>query len=125
MAYRDTFDLDYTQIPLVFESMFGTDDVFIGLNYNEDGGFFTVDLSDANYDPIILGEKLVYGKRLWRQSVDPRVPMIDLVPLDESGKETAITKDNFGTTVLLYVDTLINADGTEPDVDDDTDETEG
>lgn len=110
MSYRPKFELDYTQIPLVFESMFGTTDVYIGLNYNATGDFFTADLYDASYLPIILGEKLVYGKRLWRQSVDPRVPLIDLVPLDESGRETVITKDNFGVTVFLYQDTLVQGD---------------
>lgn len=110
MSLRPKFELDYDQVPFVFESMFGTQDVFIGINYNELGDFYTVDLYDANFDPVIMGEKLVYGKRLWRRSVDPAVPLIDLVPLDESGKETTVTKTNFGTTVFLFQDTLIEDD---------------
>lgn len=110
MAIRAKFDFDYNDIPLVFETAFGNADVFIGLNYNDVGEFFTVDLFDAQYNPIILGEKLVYGKRLWRRSVDPRVPMVDLIPMDESGKETKITAINFGVTVFLYVDAEIPPD---------------
>lgn len=104
MAIRAKFDIDYDTMPIVFETAFGTDDVFIGLNYNEIGDFYTADLYDGNFSPIILGEKLVYGKRLWRQSSDPRVPVVDLVPLDESGRENKVSLSNFGKTVFLYLD---------------------
>lgn len=107
MAVRGKFELDYDSVPLIFETMFGNQDVYIGLNYNVLGDFFTVDLYDATFKPVIMGEKIVYGKRLWRQSVSPKIPMIDLVALDESGKETNITKENFGKTVFLYQDTVI------------------
>lgn len=107
MAIRGKFELDYDNLPLVFEGKFGASDVYIGLNYNEVGKFYTVDLYDAQYNPIILGEKLVYGKRLWRRSVDPRVPLVDLIPLDESGQTKEITPATFGKTVFLYQDTYI------------------
>lgn len=108
MAIRSKYEIDYDNMPMVFETTFGNMDVFIGLNYNELGDFFTIDLLDSSYDPIIMGEQLVYGKRAWRQSSDPRVPMTDLVPLDESGKESKITRDNFGKTVFLYLDAPIS-----------------
>lgn len=104
MSIRAKFDIDYDTMPMVFETAFGADDVFIGLNYNELGDFYTADLYDGSYQPIILGEKLVYGKRLWRQSSDPRVPIVDLMPLDESGKESTVSASNFGKTVFLYLD---------------------
>lgn len=108
MAIRAKYDIDYSSMPMVFETTFGNMDVYIGLNYNELGDFFTIDLMDSSYDPIIMGEQLVYGKRAWRQSSDPRVPIIDLVPLDESGRENKITRVNFGSTVFLYLDSPVS-----------------
>ncbi|KRO15905.1 phage baseplate plug family protein [Lacticaseibacillus saniviri] len=110
MSVRGRFELDYDQLPIIFEAQFGNQNVYIGLNYNESGQFFTADLYDSDFQPVVMGERLVYGKRLWRRLVDPEVPKIDLVPLDEANKETAITKDNFGKTVFLYQDTLILSD---------------
>ncbi|KRK40792.1 phage baseplate plug family protein [Loigolactobacillus bifermentans] len=107
MAIRSKFELDY-DAPFVFETTFGNDDVYIGINYNEIGDFYTIDLYDAEFQPIIMGEKLVYGKRVWRRSVDPRVPAVDLIPMDESGKESTVAKANFGITVFLYIDTLVD-----------------
>lgn len=104
MSKRAKFELDYDQVPFVFETQFGDQNVYIGLNYNEIGEFYTVDLYDTEYNHIIMGERLIYGKRLWRRSVDPRVPAVDLIALDESGKENTVTPVNFGITVFLYLD---------------------
>lgn len=108
MALRGKYEFDYSKVPFIFDAMFGNQNVSIGLNYNETGDFFTVDLYDSEFNPVIMGEKLVYGKRLWRQSVNPLVPCVDLMPLDESGQTNQITKDNFGHTVFLYQDTVLD-----------------
>ena len=121
MSSRGKFDLDYSDCPFEFEAAFGTDDVYVGINYNEIGDFYTVDLYDVQHNPIVLGEKLVYGKRLWRRLVDPRIPLVDLIPLDESGKESTVTKANFGVTVFLYEDS-VGDDVPEDDSEGDDDE---
>jgi hypothetical protein len=117
MGQRDKFELDYEDIPFVFETAFGNQNIYIGINYNEVGNFYTVDLFDSDYQPVIMGEQLVYGKCLWRHSIDSRVPAVDLIPLDESGKDTEITPETFGKTIFLYLDG--------PDEESEEDDTDG
>ena len=111
MAYRSKFDIDVNSIPQVFSTSFGNNAVSIGINYNETGDFYTADLFDVQNKPIITGEKLIYGKRLWRNYADDRIPSIDLIPLDESGKSNICNKETFGKTVFLFVDTVVNDHG--------------
>ncbi|WP_155286039.1 phage baseplate plug family protein [Lacticaseibacillus zhaodongensis] len=122
MSSRGKFDLDFSECPFEFEATFGTDSFYIGINYNELGDFYTADLYDVSHNPMLLGEKLVYGKCLWRRMVDERFPMVDILPLDESGQTHEVTKATLGTTVFLYQD---SADGDEPDTGgDDSDSPE-
>ncbi|MBB1078971.1 hypothetical protein H5S09_04235 [Limosilactobacillus sp. STM2_1] len=111
MSYRSKFDIDVSNIPQVFSTSFGNTAVNIGINYNKTGDFYTVDLFDIQNKPIITGEKLIYGKRLWRNSVDERIPAVDLVPLDESGKSNICNKETFGKTVFLFIDTVVEDNG--------------
>ena len=111
MSYRSKFDIDLTNIPQVFSTTFGNLTVSLGINYNALGDFYTVDLYDNQGDQVIMGEKLVYGKRLWSNYVDPRIPSIDLIPLDESGVSKICSKETFGKTVFLYIDTMVEDNG--------------
>ena len=111
MSYRSKFDIDLTNIPQVFSTTFGNLTVSLGINYNALGDFYTVDLYDNQGNAVIMGEKLIYGKRLWRNYVDPRIPSIDLVPLDESGVTKICNKQTFGKTVFLCVDTVVEESG--------------
>lgn len=111
MAYRSKFDIDTDKMPQIFSTSFGNMDVSIGINYNETGDFYTADLYDIKGDPIVMGDKLVYGKRLWRNYVDSRIPSVDLVPLDESGKSSVCNKETFGKTVFLFIDTVVSDNG--------------
>lgn len=111
MSYRSKFDIDLTNIPQVFSTTFGNLTVSLGINYNALGDFYTVDLYDNQGNQVIMGEKLVYGKRLWSNYVDPRIPSIDLIPLDESGVSKICSKETFGKTVFLYIDTMVENNG--------------
>ncbi len=111
MSYRSKFDIDVSKIPQMFSTDFGHTSVSIGINYNEAGDFYTADLYDVQNNPIITGEKLIYGKRLWENYVDDRIPMVDLVPLDESGKSNICNKETFGKTVFLFIDTVVEDNG--------------
>lgn len=111
MSYRGKFDIDTTNIPQIFSTTFGNTTVSIGINYNEFGDFYTVDLYDNQGNPVVMGEKLIYGKRLWRNYVDARIPSVDLVALDESGNENICNKATFGKTVFLYIDTVVEDNG--------------
>ncbi|WP_289760348.1 phage baseplate plug family protein [Lactobacillus taiwanensis] len=111
MSYRSKFDIDLTNIPQVFSTTFGNLTVSLGINYNALGDFYTVDLYDNQGNQVIMGEKLVYGKRLWNNYVDRRIPSIDLIPLDESGVSKVCNKETFGKTVFLYIDTVVEGNG--------------
>lgn len=111
MSYRSKFDIDLTNIPQVFSTTFGNFTVSLGINYNALGDFYTADLYDNQGNQVIMGEKLVYGKRLWNNYVDPRIPLIDLIPLDESGISKVCNKETFGKTVFLYIDTVVEGNG--------------
>ena len=111
MSYRSKFDIDLTNIPQVFSTTFGNLTVSLGINYNALGDFYTVDLYDNQGNQVIMGEKLVYGKRLWSNYVDLRIPSIDLIPLDESGVSKVCNKETFGKTVFLYIDTVVEGNG--------------
>ena len=111
MAYRSKFEIDVDNIPQVFSTNFGNEEVNIGINYNTTGDFYTVDLFDMQNNPIVTGEKLIYGKRLWRNYVDNRIPAVDLVPLDESGKSNICNRETFGKTVFLFIDTVVTDHG--------------
>lgn len=108
MAYRSVFEIDPAEVPFTFEAEFGNDVFVIGINYNELGDFYSVDLFNDQGEPIILGEKMIYGKRLWRRYAGSDLPAIDLLPLDESGRTTVCNKQTFGKTVFLYIDTVVD-----------------
>ncbi|CWU07454.1 phage baseplate plug family protein [Listeria monocytogenes] len=107
MAIRNYIPIELDNIPEIFEFDFDDDRSFLfGINYAESQDLFTIDLYDMDGEPIVLGEPLVLNERLWADVIDDRLPSVDLVPLDESGKETNITKENFTKTVFLYFDDL-------------------
>ncbi|HFK0021452.1 phage baseplate plug family protein [Listeria monocytogenes] len=107
MAIRNYIPIELDNIPEIFEFDFDDDRSFLfGINYAESQDLFSVDLYDMDGEPIVLGERLVLNERLWSDVIDDRLPSVDLVPLDESGKEIRISKENFTKTVFLYFDDL-------------------
>ena len=108
MSKRCKYELRLDQLPMMFDTSFGNYHCSLQINYNEVGDFYTVDLYDIEGKPIILGEKLVYGKRLWSDYTDYRLPSIDLVPMDESGLTRVVNRETFGKTVFLYIDSVVD-----------------
>ena len=108
MSKRYRYDLNLENLPMMLDTDFGNYNCTMQINYNDVGDFYTVDLFDVNNNPVILGEKLVYGKRLWSDYTNPDLPIVDLVPLDESGRTTVCNKETFGKTVFLYIDTVVD-----------------
>lgn len=106
MSKRPYIPIDTDNLPEIFEFDIGEESFNFGINYNSVGEFFTVDLYDINMNPIILGEVLVIDTPLWQDSSIEALPLIDIIPMDEAGNETVITKDNFGSTVFLYIDVI-------------------
>lgn len=74
----------------------------MGVEYNEVGDFFTLDLSKGE-EILVSNEKIVYGEPLFSEIYDARFPAPLIVPIDESGNETRVGWDNFNKTVFLVV----------------------
>lgn len=106
MALRPYIPIDVENLPEMFEFDFGSVTYKIQVSYNTVIEAFTLDILTAMSEPIIMGEVLVLNEKLWNESSDARLPFEDIIPMDESGEETMITKDNFGKTVFLYIDQL-------------------
>lgn len=120
MAVRDYIPIEKENIPELFEFDFDKRSFLFGINYSESQDLFSVDLYDEDENPIVLGERLILNEKLWSDIVDDRLPSIDVVPMDESGKETMVTWDNFQVTVFLYFDDL-PPDADLPNLDEDVD----
>lgn len=104
MTLRDYLKIDLTTKAQRFEIELGGKLYNMGFNYNQLTDSYTVDLFDDRMKPIILGERLVYGMRLWAGINNDDLPLIDLIPFDESGLETAVTMGNLNKTVYLFID---------------------
>lgn len=110
---RDRIIIEKSIVPCTFDILLG-DEVFnLTVNYNAKHDFFTVAL-EKDGETICEGEPLVYGFPLFHDfyQVD-RCPAIDIVPIDESGEQNAVTFKNFGETVFL---TVMNYDDEAGDV---------
>lgn len=101
---RDYIDLDVDEIPVQFEVDIEQDIFIMGINYNETYDFYTVDLYDEEENVIVLGEKLMLNRPLFESLIDERLPAPLIVPFDESGEASRISKDNFYKTVFLTID---------------------
>ncbi|CAJ1226676.1 phage baseplate plug protein [Lactiplantibacillus xiangfangensis] len=131
MAQRDYIPIDVDDLPEQFE--LDIDDVTynFGINYNEVGDFYTVDLYDEDMEPIVLGEKMVLDHPLWNSYADKRLPLRDIVPMDESGQAKAVNSETLGKIVFLFFDDLSpEEDMRSPDyvgigLGDDTDDDDG
>lgn len=106
MSKRAYIEIDKNDLPEIFEIELAGQNVYLKFDFNNVGQFYTVDLFDNSMEPIVIGEKLSYGRRLWNGINNPNIPNIDVMPFDESMKEKTITPENLGVTVFLYLMTL-------------------
>lgn len=110
---RGYIDLDVNEIPVVFDLSLAEGEFTMGINYNETYDFYSCDLWDGDGEPIVLGEKIVLNQPLFESLVDERLPGPSIVPYDESGKATVVSKGNFYKTVFLTIDDLGDNDDEE------------
>ncbi|EEI19568.1 hypothetical protein G8J22_02365 [Lentilactobacillus hilgardii] len=120
MSLRDKLIVNKDSLPEDFTLPSGTDDFELILFYRPRYDNFYFDLYDANGEPLIKGEKLVYGMPLWNIN-DTRLPTETIIPMDESGIETDVSWDNFQESVFLYYDDL-DPSLTDPDYSDNSDD---
>ena len=97
-------EIEKELIPYTFEITLGMEVFVFDVLYNDREELFTVNLYDTDRNPLAYGEPLIYGEVLFNAVRDLTVPIVEIRPIDESGKETAITFSNMNDTVLLAVD---------------------
>lgn len=94
--------IEKENVPYRFEIELGTELFEWEVRYNHMHDFFTVDLY-KNEEPLVYGEKIVYGIPLFQDVYDQRFPAPTIVPIDEAGIENTVTFENLGKTVFLAV----------------------
>lgn len=101
---RDRIIVKKEQIPYRFSIALGMDKFSMRFAYNKQADLFTISLYRGE-KLLCSNEPIIYGVPLFGDIYDSGIfPMLDIVPLDESGNETAVTYKNFGETVFLTID---------------------
>jgi hypothetical protein len=96
-------DVDKSSIPYRFEIPLAKVLYEIEFQYNPGFDFFTVDLY-KNKEPLVYGEKVVYGMPLFHDFSDGRFPDVTITPFDESGKASEVNWQTLGETVFLFIE---------------------
>lgn len=99
---NEYIDIDKTEIPYAFEVELDGEVYGLEINYNQSFDYFTVDLFKEGV-VLVIGEKLVLNRPLFRNFVSIDLPKTQIIPLDRAGNAKRITWDNFNETVFLYV----------------------
>ena len=99
---NEYIDIEKTEIPYTFEVDLNGEVYELEVNYNQSFDYFTVDLFKDGA-ALVVGEKLVLNRPLFRNFVSIGLPETQLIPLDRAGNAKRITWDNFNETVFLYV----------------------
>lgn len=105
MSLRDKLIIDTSDLPNYVVLPVGTENFTIEFDYRERYDNFYFNLYDADDNPLITGEKLVYGVPLWNIN-DANLPSVTIIPLDETGVENTVSIDNFQVSVFLYFEDL-------------------
>lgn len=95
-------DIDKDAIPYRFDITLGNSVYLMDVRYNRLADLFTIDLYTQDEDVITYGEPIIYGKPLFSDMADSRLPISELIALDVSGVETQVSWENLGKTVFLY-----------------------
>lgn len=94
--------IDKSQIPYTFQVKLAGETFRLGVNYNQAGDFFTLDLYRGK-DILVLGEKMMLGVRMFAIYADRRIPSVAVVPWDMSERAERVGWSELGTSVQLYI----------------------
>ena len=101
---RDYVNVEKSLIPYGFDIFFLNDRYRMEFNYNKTEDLITVTLSKDG-EILVYNEPLIYGSPLFEDIYKTELfPMLNLVPIDESGVSRDLTYENFGKTVFLTVE---------------------
>ncbi len=101
---RDKIIVKKDQIPYGFNIALGKEKFNMRFAYNKQADLFTVSLY-RDGELLCDSEPIIYGIYLFKDVYQSgRFPVLEIVPLDESGNEQEVTWENFGETVFLTID---------------------
>ncbi|WP_425447728.1 phage baseplate plug family protein [Dethiothermospora halolimnae] len=95
-------DIDKESIPYKFDMQLKNETYTFEVFYNSIGDYFTMDLY-KNEKPIVLGEKVIYGRPLFSTYQALDIPKVLVYPYDFSEGEKSVGYDNFNDRVFLYL----------------------
>ena len=98
-------DIDASKVPYKFSVKLNDRTFTFGIRYNEQGGFFTADLSVASTGEVLVyGDIIRYGRPLFNTVEDERFPVPVIIPRCLTGDDVSeVTFENFGKEVKLYL----------------------
>ncbi len=101
---KDRIIVKKSQIPYRITIPLNDVTFMLEFRYNSECDLFTVALCDRDGNRICI-EPLIYGVELFKSHYKAGIyPAVKIVPLDESGENTAVTWNNFNETVFLTLD---------------------
>lgn len=96
--------VDTSKVPYSFSIKLGDRTYTLSIKYNEQGGFFTVDLSIMSTGEVLCyGDPIRYGRAMFSGIEDARYPQPVIVPYCLTGEVSEVTFDNLGKDVQLYL----------------------
>lgn len=105
----DILSVNKDLIPYEFDKIIGEKLFTFGINYNQTGDYFTLDLSDSE-GIISRGEKVVLNTLLFSQQSEDfqgnrndRYPNTNIVALDLSQSVSRLGFSELGDTVFIYL----------------------
>jgi hypothetical protein len=102
---RDIIEIEKDLMPYSFDILLAAEEFTLEFKYNERANLFTCTLSERDGEVLVYDEPLIYGTRLFADVYNSDTfPALDIVPMDESDKENAVTFDNMGVSVFLTID---------------------
>lgn len=103
---KDRILIEKSQIPYQFSISLNAVTYQIEVRYNDECDLFVIGLYDKEGN-IICYEPIIYGSELFKQHYQSGVyPAMRILPSDESGRNTAVSWDNFNESVFLEIDNV-------------------
>jgi len=96
-------DVNTAKVPYKFSVKLIDRTYTFTIKYNDQGGFFTVDLETTQGEVLAFGDIVRYGRQLFGSIEDDRFPLPVIIPRAFSPGVDEITFDNFGKEVKLYL----------------------
>ena len=108
---KDRININKALIPYKFSIALNDTNFTFEVRHNNEADLFVIGLYDRN-GQLICTEPVIYGSELFARHYQPGIyPSIRIVPLDDSGANTAVTWQNFNETVFLTIENTGDKNG--------------